>query len=331
MCYEWGDAGAYHALKNPAELALNVALKRVADCAPVKPKYEFFGGEPLLYRNLYPLIAAILEAGSTLSFSTNGTLLARHAQRLTATPPTRVWVSLDGPMLANDRQRGRGVFQRAADGIAKLAQLRSSALTPEIGIACVITPENWQDIGVAFIESLELGAISAISLELMCYATAEQLLAHRQLMQRVFGVHRTPCADAYQRSLEDFSGIDSSLLSEQIERIRALCIARGIELNTQASITSAENLAHYFAGRFDQMQDRRSRCAVPWISAEITARGDVGTCHSFYDLSLGNVYQQSLIEIWQGSTAGQFRDLMREQLLPICTACCRYYGGAGAK
>ena len=59
MCYEWGDAGAYHALKNPAELALNVALKRVADCAPVKPKYEFFGGEPLLYRNLYPLIAAI--------------------------------------------------------------------------------------------------------------------------------------------------------------------------------------------------------------------------------------------------------------------------------
>jgi radical SAM protein with 4Fe4S-binding SPASM domain len=331
MCYEWGDAGAYHALKKPAELAIEVALQCVAECAPAKPKYEFFGGEPLLYRNLYPLIAAILAGGSTLSFSTNGTLLARHAERLIATPPTRIWVSLDGPMLVNDRQRGRGVFKRAAEGIAKLAQLRADAATPEIGVACVITPENWQDIDVEFIESLELSAISAISLELVCYATAEQLLAHRQLMQRVFGVHRTPCADAYQRSVDDFTGIDTGKLSEQIARIRALCNARGIELNTQPSNTTAENLAHYFAGRFNEMQDRRSRCAVPWVSAEITARGDVGTCHSFYDLSLGNVYQQSLIDIWQGKAASQFRGVIRDQLLPICTACCRYYGGAGAK
>lgn len=331
MCYEWGDAGAYHALKKPAELDIAVALKCVVDCAAVKPKYEFFGGEPLLYRQLYRLIAAINEHGSALSFSTNGTLLERHAERLVATPPSRIWVSLDGPKLANDRQRGRGVFNRAAAGIAKLAQLRGCALVPEIGVTCVITPDNWRDIHVEFINSLELDAINAISLEMVCYATAAQLDEHRHLMQREFGVNRTPCADAYLKSVSDFSSIDTELLSAQIADIRQLCNVRNIELNTQPSITSSENLAHYFAGRFEQMQDRRTRCAVPWISAEISARGEVGTCHSFYDLSLGNVNQQSLPSIWLGEPAAKFRNLMRERLLPICTACCRYYGGAGAK
>jgi radical SAM protein with 4Fe4S-binding SPASM domain len=107
--------------------------------------------------------------------------------------------------------------------------------------------------------------------------------------------------------------------------VRAACAARGVRFRSSPRTTTAENLDRYLRGDWDSMVDRRSRCAVPWTYAEISARGEVTPCHTFYDAPIGNVHEQPLLEIWRGARLQQLRAHLRTGLLPICTACCRYY------
>ncbi len=332
MCYEWGESGAYHLLQNTTRLPLPLVKKMIDECIPTKPTFEFFGGEPLLYPGIWQLIDQIRAGGCELAFPTNGTLVERNAEKLVRSAPTRLWISIDGPATINDEQRGRGVYSKAMRGIEKLVQLRraSGSRYPQLGITCVVTPSNYRHIAEFFLQELDLSMIECISIELQSYATREQVQAYAQLLRDKFDVTSTPCAEAYVRDPAFFSTIDVPLLVAQMEAIAAECGRRGILFHSQPRTLDVGNFSSYLSADWDGMIDRRSRCGVPWLSAEISARGDVTTCHSFYDLSIGNIHDNPLLDIWRGARLGKLRSHLRDGLLPICTACCRYYGGAGA-
>ena len=332
MCYQWGETGAYHARGAPATLPLPLVLRTVDECLPARPLFEFFGGEPLLYPGIFDVISRIRDGGCRLAFPTNGTLLEAHAERLVETAPTRIWVSLDGPADVNDRQRGAAVFARALSGIDAVDRCKRAmgSRFPELCITCVVTPDNFAHVETLFLESVDLSRLACVSVELQSHATAGEVQEYRDLLQRRFGVAATPCANAYVRDPAAFAGIDVAGLAPQLASVRRACAERGIAFHSQPKTLEPDNLRRYFAADWKAMADWKPRCAVPWIAAEISARGDVTTCHTFYDLSLGNIHDRSLLEIWQGAAANQLRTCLRDGLFPICTACCRYYGGAGA-
>ena len=331
MCYEWGETGAYHALDKLAKLELPVVLRTVDECLPYRPLFEFFGGEPLLYAGIFEVIARIREGGCQVAFPTNGTLLESHAARLVDTAPNRVWVSLDGPRSINDAQRGAGVFDRAIRGIDSVSREKRArgSMWPQLGLTYVVTPENFEHIESFFLEALDLSLLSCVSIELQSYATAEQAREYEQIMQTEFGVQSTPCARAYVRDPAVFAGIDVNEVTRQMKSVRDACAERDIVFYSQPKTLQSENLQRYFSAQWHAMADWKSRCAVPLVAAEISARGDVTTCHTFYDLPLGNVYEESLLDIWRGAAVRQVQSYVRNRLFPICTACCRYYGGAG--
>ncbi|MBL0142933.1 MAG: radical SAM protein [Betaproteobacteria bacterium] len=332
MCYEWGETGAYHARADSAMLELPLVLRTVRECLPTRPAFEFFGGEPLLYPGIWDVIALIREGGCGLAFPTNGMLLEEHAERLVTTAPTRLWVSLDGPEEVNDRQRGRGVHKRVLRGLEKLREVRRAkgGAFPQLGVTFVVTPANHEYVEEFFLGSFDLSMLSCVSIELQSYATAEQARAYAQVLATGFGVKSTPCADAYVRDPATFAGIDMERLTEQMKNVSRACAERGISFYSQPKTLEVGNIRSYFGADWDGMADRKSRCGVPWVCAEISARGDVTTCHTFYDLPIGNIHEQGLLEIWRGARLKQVQSHLRDRLFPICTACCRYYGGAGA-
>jgi len=327
MCYEWGDTGAYHDNPERAVLDLEVVRRIVEECAPAQPYFELFGGEPLLYPGLGDVIRWIRDAGCELAFPTNGTLLEKHAAQLVAHPPSRIWISLDGPEAVNDLQRGRGVYRRAMRGLDALVRARRDRGTrqPEIGISSVVTPASYARISELFLDALDLGEIDVVSVELQSYATEAQYREYARLLRDEFGVASAPYARAYIRDPALFAVFDREVLAAQIAAIRAACAARGIRFYSQPKITTPDNLDRYLRGEFSTMVDAKQRCAIPWTYAEVSARGEVTTCHTFYDAPAGNVYQQPLLEIWKGPHLARLRSHLRHGLLPICTACCRYY------
>ncbi|HZQ60904.1 MAG TPA: radical SAM protein [Casimicrobiaceae bacterium] len=331
MCYEWGDTGAYHAHAKPAMLELPLVTRTIDECLPFKPLFEFFGGEPLLYPDIFELIQRIRAGGCDVTFPTNGTLLEARAEDLVSTAPTRLWISLDGPREVNDAQRGAGVFERVVRGIDAVASARAArnARWPELGITFVVTPANCAHVESFFLEAMDLSLLAAVSIELQSYATRDQVRGYARLLHEHFGVVATPCAEAYVRDPACFAGIDAHELARQMQAVKRACVERGIAFHSQPRTLEASDLRRYFSSQWEAMSDRKSRCAVPWIAVEVSARGDVTTCHTFYDLPLGNLHEQGLLDIWRGARVQKIQALVREQLLPVCTACCRYYGGAG--
>jgi MoaA/NifB/PqqE/SkfB family radical SAM enzyme len=80
---------------------------------------RFTGGEPLLRRDFFSILAAIDPAPfTTIGLQTNGLLLKRYASQINASPITHVAVSLDAVDERNDEIRGvRGYFDRAIAGL----------------------------------------------------------------------------------------------------------------------------------------------------------------------------------------------------------------------
>jgi radical SAM protein with 4Fe4S-binding SPASM domain len=92
------------------------------------------------------------------------------------------------------------------------------------------------------------------------------------------------------------------------------------------STFSEENLAAYLRAQWGKMTDRYRTCPVPWTVCDITATGAVAPCHIFYDLTLGNLYEHSFGEIWNGEPYRKFRAYMEQnRLMSICPGCCILY------
>ena len=85
---------------------------------------NFTGGEPLLSKALFPLLALCEEHGISFGILTNGTLidsaLAERLGRLKGL--SFVQVSIDGTKETHDRVRGKGNFDRAFAGLRLLKQ-----------------------------------------------------------------------------------------------------------------------------------------------------------------------------------------------------------------
>jgi radical SAM protein with 4Fe4S-binding SPASM domain len=329
ICYEWGDAGTYHSKKKLAMLDVDVVLRTVEECLPTRPVFEFFGGEPLLYPGIWEVIRSIRKGCCDLAFSTNGTLLEENAERLVETAPTQVWVSLDGPSAINDAQRGVDVFRRAIAGIKAIHHEKRSKgrLFPRLGITYVVTALSHPYIEEFFLTSIDLSMLSSVSIELQRYATAEQARAFSMELETEFGIHSAGCADGYVRDPDEFSGMDFQAIERQVQAVRKACDEKGIDFYSQPGTLDVGNIRSFFTANWHALSDRRSRCGVPWLYAEISARGDVTTCHTFYDLAIGNIYEQSLLDIWKSARLKRVQSFLRGGLFSICTACCRYYTG----
>ncbi len=114
-CYSHSKCQAYE-----GELSTAEGKKLIDDLAAFgAPVILFSGGEPLMRKDLYELVAYATEKGLRAVISTNGTLITDTvAERLKDLNLSYVGVSLDGTEKVNDAFRGiDGAYQRALSGI----------------------------------------------------------------------------------------------------------------------------------------------------------------------------------------------------------------------
>ncbi|MBB3108130.1 radical SAM protein with 4Fe4S-binding SPASM domain [Paenibacillus phyllosphaerae] len=327
MCYEWGETGTYKEKPELKQLDLDVVRRIIEDCKDSKPHYDLFGGEPLLYPHIESVLTMLRENGSTVAFPTNGTLLKRHAAMLVRTQPYQIWVSLDGPEEINDAQRGKGVYRKALEGIDEVLRLREEAGSeyPKIGITCTVTPLNYHRIESFFFDMISARKLDAMSFELQSYLTEEDHANYVHVLQEHFDTDAAPFSRGFVRGLADFEQMDLAELNRQLEAIRAYSREHQFFLNLNPKDFNLEKLDDYFHARWDRITAHKKRCPQPWTTTEINAKGDVTTCHAHYDLTLGNVNEESIQSIWNGPKYKQFRNYLKKNLFPICTACCLYY------
>jgi len=331
MCYFWGERGVHStaASREKAKvLELDLIRDLVETLEPRKPMYSLFGGEPLMHPHIEDIIVAIKKAGSVIDTPTNGTLLEKHAEMIVRTGFDTIRVSLDGPKSANDLQRGEGSFDKAMAGIEALKRekRKANSRTPSIQILFTVTPENHLFVKEFFLEELDLDAIDIITIQVQNFLTKEMGEAYSELLRNRFGITSDVYWKGMVRPPEAFGEMDLPELVRQVEAVKK----KFQELKKMVLVLppsfSATNVSAYFKADWAGMTDQYRTCLVPWAAIDVTASGDIAPCHIYYDLTMGNLHEQTFDEIWNNEKYQLFREYLKEHgLMSICPGCCILY------
>ncbi|MFX0074850.1 MAG: radical SAM protein [Candidatus Hermodarchaeota archaeon] len=331
MCYYWGETGAYStkiSRKKPEILDFDILKKVIHDLRNGNPRYSLFGGEPLLYPYFEELVWEIKKYECFIDTPTNGTLLSDNTEVLVNNGFDLVRVSIDGPRETNDMQRGDGSYDKAMKGINDIfaAKKRNKKKKPFIDVIYTITANNYLAVEEFFLENLDLNKIDSITIQMQNFITESMGENYAEFLRSEFGIQSDTFWKGMVQSPTDFDGIDVTELSRQITIVKKHYFSQKKNVMLLPPTFSQENIKAYLTADWKHMTDVYEKCFVPWVSADIVANGDVAPCHIFYDLVLGNLYDNSIVDIWNGEKYKRFRDYMESnKFMPICPGCCILY------
>jgi 12,18-didecarboxysiroheme deacetylase len=160
------------------ELSHEEGLKLIDDLGDFgSPVLLFSGGEPLMHKNILPLIQRAREKNMRAVLSTNGTLITPEmAEKLKDFGLSYVGVSLDGLQETNDRFRGvEGAFDKALSGIRTC--LKAGI---KVGLRFTMSNQNSHDISGIF-DLIEKEGIPRVCFYHLVYAGRGSTLVEEDL------------------------------------------------------------------------------------------------------------------------------------------------------
>ncbi len=297
----------------PLDMPWDLYERVVEEAASSRPRARigFAYTEPLLWKPLPEAVALARARGLQSAVTTNGWRLPELAGPLAEAGLDDLYVSLDGPPDAHDRIRGRdGSFERAFRGIEALLD-RSPR--PAVSVFCVVTPWNVTRLAefVTLFSPLPLAALGFMHAN---FTTDEMVVSHNAVHGGTY-----PATPSNLGPL-DPAAYDLPALVAEIARVRAL--APPFRVSFSPEIDTLEGLRRFYL-----------EPSVPWgrlcndaaRSLMVKSDGRVIPAHGrCYDVTVGNLRDTSLGEIWNSREMAAFRTTLAGAggLLPACTRCC---------
>jgi MoaA/NifB/PqqE/SkfB family radical SAM enzyme len=281
-----------------------IEFRRVVDCFPALDRALLHGiGEPLLNAELPAMIAHLKARGATVIFNSNVITLGRRpGAALIDAGLDELRVSLDATTPETyARVRGVDAFAKVIANLEAFADLRRAraASRPRVSLWFTALRDNIDEIPALVPLAVRVGA-AGIHLQRLVYnglglATADQSLYGR--------LHTR----------------ESELIRKTEEA------AHAAELKFSASGATAPEVSLTPVG-----DDRPwSACRRPWTLVYVTVHGNVLPCciapwiTTHYDgIVLGNLFRQSLEDIWWGDRYLAFRQALPTDSPPEpCRGC----------
>lgn len=283
----------------------------VIDQVPRWGLITFTGGEPFMKQDFLQLLERA-SARCRVHLITNATLLnEERARRCAELAPRRLGgkglnflgVSIDGPRELHDRIRGLdGAFDRSMNGIRTLLEHSRTAgkKCPVVHLTTVIQKDNVDALKEMPRVAAEAGAgVLNLTLEIRTHEMPG---------------YGTENPASFKMSDARFPEIDPVRLDAALQDTRAAAAKAGIELRMPAMPDGS--IVEYYAGR---QRLGEFRCGCIWTTVFVGRTGNVCPC---WLLTLGNVREASVKQLWNGPSARAFRKRTRQGLYPPCVGCC---------
>lgn len=298
-----------HPLHMPLELIRKIMDQAALYFPKVKIGYAFT--EPMVYKYLTESLEYAKEKNLFTSVTTNGLTLPQKAAELSDAGLSELFISLDGPAAIHNEIRGNSnSFQKAVEGMEKLFSLKTR---PEVSVFCVITEWNIGHLEqfVKFFAKFPLKQIGFMHTNF----TPDWLAIK----------HNKTYGEKYHATLSNTDEIspdkmDLNLLWEEVQNIRKTSLNFPVTFSPE--ISNMDELKRFYLSpdsKFGKI------CNDAFRNIMIKSDGTVIPAHGrCYNLTIGNLYEQNLKEIWNSNIAGEFRrDLINAGgLFPACSRCC---------
>jgi len=263
-------------------------LASILDSVPSLLSVKLQGmGEPLLNRDLLPMLAAVEARGISTSLITNGSVMSDAVCSGLLGLSGQITFSIDGASAeVFEASRAGGSFAKVAQNVKKLASGRKRR-TPRLEAWTVVTRHNWTNLAdiVRLVSSLGL---DHLTLQLLLTGWGKSQMESVVSPLRVFGDPR---------------------LDQELAKVRLVAAELGLALR----VTS------------DHLYSREQKCGWPWRSAYIASNGDVVPCCVLADsetVTMGNVFALSFRSIWNSQSYRDLRMRIRKHQLPdSCRSC----------
>ena len=279
-------------------------FRTIVDQFPVLDRVLLHGiGEPLLNRDLPRMVGHLKERGATVLFNSNViTLRPRLGRALIDAGLDELRVSLDATTPETyARVRGVDAFAKVVANLERFAGTKreAGAAHPRVSLWFTALRDNIDEIP-GLVPLAQRVEAAGIHLQRLVYnglglATAEQSLFGR-LRERETAV---------------------------LQATETAAVAAGIAFDASGAATPEVSLTPTHADR------PWSACRRPWSLAYVTVHGNVLPCciapfitQHYAGIILGNLYQQSLEEVWWGSRYLDFRSAIQTAVPPEpCRGC----------
>jgi radical SAM protein with 4Fe4S-binding SPASM domain len=294
--------------KYEGELTTDEGRSLIDDLAGFNiPSLLFSGGEPLMRKDLFPLIEHAAARNIRPVISTNGTLIDRRTARdIKNAGVVYVGISLDGMEEINDTFRGmKGAFSRAMKGFQNCA-----AVGQRVGLRLTLTRRNHADLNRIF-DFIEREGINRACFYHLVYSGRggnmfKDDLTHRESREAM---------DTMLERTDDF-------------------FRRGLDINILTVDNHADGVYLYL-----KLKDRNPRAAeevyrlLAWNGggaystgvgiANIDFFGYVHPDQFWQDYSFGNVKDRNFGDIWMDETDPLMRGLKHkaEYIRGRCRLC----------
>lgn len=335
FCHIWGDTG--WALKEPQrlikeQLDIEVLKKFIDQVAAVNKKIGVIitGGEPMLYKHFTELVEHLRSKKMSIYVNTNGALIKNRIPFLIENV-VAMNISIDGPEDYHDSIRGKGSFAIICENIAQLIKEKKEKkkMFPFININMTLSKYNYRSVK-GFLNALRERFKDekiilhdrrspwthrrdlSVNFSPLLFTTRERGEAYAAEMKEHLDCDVSPAWEGFME--ESMDEIDTQLLKSDLEDIWR---EEGVDFSEYVDV-------HEYYTNIDEVFGR-SKCLAPWHELIIRRTGDTYPCVDFPDYKLGNIYESSFQDIWEGERATKFREHMKSNNLMICNRCTRIF------
>jgi MoaA/NifB/PqqE/SkfB family radical SAM enzyme len=293
------------------EIDIDVFKRVIDEVASDRPFIAINSTEPLMYKELPTAIRHCSDRRLGTAVTTGAYTLPMRAEELAEAGLTRLNVSIDGPPKVHNHIRGRDdSFERSTEGIRRYDEAcRRRGRKPEILINCTITNMNFDKL-VELYEQLEPLPITRLAFTYMWFIDEEMAREHNAIYGDTYPV----TASCYSEFI-DPRAVDIDVLSAQIE-----CLQPRPKVSFLPYF-SRDQLYRYFKEP-SKFVSEKGRCVASWFFLQILADGNVIVYTRCHNKPIGNIYNQSIEDIWRGPEMQRWRGFIRSvQKMPMCKRC----------
>jgi MoaA/NifB/PqqE/SkfB family radical SAM enzyme len=287
------------------------------------------GGEPLFHRKTKDLLRLIGSSGIPIeNITTNAVLLGEEVTDILLKGRCdEILVSLntaDSESYSKMMQTPGRNFDRVVANVRNLIQERKrrGSNTPQIVLQFLVWKENYRSIPRMYELARELDVDSILfnglaflrsDQEMTPEETAEMMRLYEQVV-RIDEFRRIAVIDSFEQELRPAVAEMATRLDA--ERRKHGSVRRLAHLIARGDLTWREKVAHQLKVRRNRRIDRQSAgldqpCIIGWHSLVVRTGGPVAPCCILQGSPLGNIFKNSLKEVWYGDDYARFRRELR--------------------
>lgn len=263
-------------------------LMKVLDQFPNLIRVKLQGmGEPLLNKELLPMLGAIEARGIETEIVTNGSVMTDAICDSLLGLDTEIHFSIDGATEEVFQSvRVGSSFKKVVENIRKISEKRTDK-KQMLAARAVVTKQNAHELAeiVRLVADLKL---DRLTLQLVLTSWGKAAMEERNAVKRVE---------------------DTPELSEELTRAKAEAERFGLPLEIKT----------------EDKYSRNQKCRWPWKSAYIASNGDVIPCCILADadtVTMGNVFEEDFATIWNSDKYQELRQQIKQHTLPdYCQGC----------